>query len=515
MRTAGDPILIVGAGFGGLCMAIRLKQRGIHDFMILEQADEVGGTWRDNEYPGAACDIESHLYSFSFAPNPQWSRAFATQKEILAYLLACADKFDVRRHIRFRTRAAGARFDESSGLWTVTTGAGDTLSARVVVLACGGLSRPAYPDIAGLSTFEGKMFHSARWDKDFPLAGKTVAVIGTGASAIQIVPAIAAQVARLFVYQRTAPWIMPKPDRPIRPFEQTVFRRMPLAQKLARWAIYCQHEALALGFVVDRRIMKLGERLSRSYLERSIADPGLRAKLTPHYAMGCKRILPTNDYYPALLRENVEVVTEAIHEVRRASVVTKDGAERSADCIVVATGFRAAEQVAPFDIVGRDGRALQDVWKEGAEAYLGTSVAGYPHLFFIIGPNTGLGHNSMVFMIESQVTYIRSCIEAMRARALKFVDVRAGAQSRYNQRIQARMRKTVWSTGCRSWYQTASGKNTTLWPGFTFEFRLRARHFDGGEYGMAGKETGARNGTAGSDGAGGGGDAEPLPARAG
>ncbi len=463
-------------------MAIALKRAGIEDFVLLEQADEVGGTWRDNRYPGAACDVESHLYSFSFEPNPLWSRIFASREEILKYLIGCANKFDVRRHIRFRTTAVRATFDEVDASWTLETRDGETLRARIVVAACGGLSRPAHPAIAGLGTFRGKAFHSAGWDPACSLAGKRVAIIGTGASAIQIVPSIAAEVSRLCIYQRTAPWIMPKPDRPIRPIEQRIFRRLPLAQRLARLAVYWQREALAFGFVVDPRIMKLGERVSRRHLERSIANPVLRATLTPNYRMGCKRVLPSNDYYPALLRENVEVVTEPIDQIRAHAVATTDGRERAADVIVFATGFQAADDVAPFDISGRGGHRLADLWRDGAEAYLGMTVSGFPNLFFIVGPNSGLGHSSMVFMIEAQVAYIRSCIETMRDRRLALVDLREDVQRSYNERLQARLGKTVWATGCDSWYRARSGKNTTLWPGFTFEFRLRARRFDERHY---------------------------------
>jgi cation diffusion facilitator CzcD-associated flavoprotein CzcO len=344
------------------------------------------------------------------------------------------------------------------------------------------LSRPAYPNLRGLGAFEGAVFHSSCWDNTLPLEGKNVAVIGTGASAIQIVPSIAPEVSRLYVHQRTPPWIVPKPDRAIGRLERMFLRRVPFLQRIRRLAIYWQREALAVGFVARPGLLKWAERFVRRHLARSIADPALRAKLLPSYRMGCKRILPTNDYYPALERENVEVVTERIHEVRPHSIVTEDGRERPVDVIVLATGFQAAEQVAPFELFGQDSRRLDETWRDGAEAYLGTTVSGFPNLFFLVGPNTGLGHSSMLLMIESQAQYVLSCVQAMRGRGLKLLNVRADAQARYNERLRARLRKTVWASGCSSWYQTPSGKITTLWPGFTFEFRLRTRRFDARDY---------------------------------
>jgi cation diffusion facilitator CzcD-associated flavoprotein CzcO len=480
--ASADPIVIVGAGFAGLCMAIRLARAGIHDFKILEHADEVGGTWRDNRYPGAACDVESHLYSFSFEPNPNWSRTFASQPEILEYLLRCTEKFGLRPYIRFGVSVTRAQYDDGTGCWAIETAGGGALRARALVLCCGGLSRPAYPEIAGLEAFEGRTFHSAQWDRTAVLEGKKVAVIGTGASAIQIVPSIAPRVETLYVFQRTAPWILPKPDRVIPGLSRAIFRRMPLLQRLLRLAIYWRREATAVGFVVWPAILRIAERLARRNLARRVVDPDLQARLIPSYAMGCKRILPTNDYYGALTRSNVELVTEPIDCIRRRSILTRDGKDRPLDVIILATGFRASEPVAPFEIVGREGRRLDDVWSRGAEAYLGTTVSGFPNLFFVIGPNTGLGHGSMVFMIEAQVRYILSSIEAMRARKIDVVEVRPDVQARFNERLRVRLRRTVWASGCKSWYQTRDGKNTTLWPGFTFEFRIKTRRFDGESY---------------------------------
>ncbi len=482
MSVTDPAILIVGTGFAGIGMAIRLKQAGFHDFVLLERADNVGGTWRDNHYPGAACDIESPLYSFSFEPYPSWTRMFAPQAEILRYLVHCVDKYGLRPHLRLRTEVTAAHFDEAAAAWNVSTADGQSLRARVVISCCGGLSRPAEPDIAGLGQFQGTLFHSARWNHDYDLHGKTVAVIGTGASAVQLVPQIAPQVGRLHLYQRNPPWILPKRDRDIPPHEREWLRRLPFLQQLTRLRQYLLHELSAIGFVYDPRILKLAEGLVHRYLKASVADPELRKKLTPSYAMGCKRILISNDYYPAVQRTNVELVTAAIREVRAHGIVTQDGQERAVDTIVLATGFQAAEAVAPFAVHGRRGSELGEVWDRGAEAYLGTAITGFPNLFLIVGPNTGLGHNSMVYMIESQIAYILDGMLLMRRRGLQQVEVRPEVQTRYNQALHARFPGTVWSSGCTSWYRTRSGKNTTLWPGFTFEFRRRTRRFDAHSY---------------------------------
>lgn len=484
MLPARNEVLIVGAGFAGIGMAIRLKQVGIDGFTLLERADRVGGTWRDNTYPGIACDVPSHLYSYSFEPNPDWSRLFAPQEEILAYLEHCTDKYGIRSHIRFGTEVTGAVFDERSGLWTVKTKGGKSLTARVLVSGSGhALSRPVLPTIPGRDTFRGKTMHSARWDHAYPLEGKRVAVVGTGASAIQIVPSIAPIVGKMHVFQRTASWLHPKPDRTISTDEQARFRAKPHLQKLARGAIYWFLEATAIGYVVEPRLNWIRERLALRYLRQSVGDPVLRAKLTPHFRLGCKRILISSDYYSTLQRENVELVSDAIAEIREHSVVTKDGKERPVDAIVFATGFETAEAKPPFRVVGRAGLDLNEAWRNGFEAYRGTTVAGFPNLFLLLGPNTGLGHTSMIFMMESQFAYVLDAIKTMRTRQLKYVDVRRDVEVRYNERLQKRLSRTVWNTGgCASWYLTSSGKNTTVWPGFTVEFRLKMRRFDAENY---------------------------------
>ncbi len=479
--SEGSPrqrVLIVGSGFAGLCMAIKLRQAGIDDFTVLEQADRLGGTWRDNTYPGAACDVPSHLYSFSFAPNPEWTRAYPPQEEIRAYMERCADAFGIRPHLRFGARVVAARFHEDEGLWRVRIESGEELTARALVVACGGLSRPAYPSIAGLDDFTGPAFHTSRWRHDVSLRGRRVGVIGTGASAIQVVPEVAREAARLHVFQRTPPWILPKPDRAIGPVERALYRRVPALQRLQRVSLYWQLEARVVPFVLWPRVMQLAEGGARRFLARSVPSPELRAKLTPDYRMGCKRILISNDYYPALQQPNVELVTDAIARVTPGGVVTGDGRERGLDALILATGFNAADDAAPFEVRGRGGRLLDQAWADGAEAYLGTVVSGFPNLFLLVGPNTGLGHSSMIFMIESQVQYVMSCLRALRRRGLRFLDVRADVQAGFNHRLQQRLARTVWSAGCLSWYQNRAGKNTTLWPGFTWVFALRTRRAD-------------------------------------
>ena len=473
-------VLIVGSGFSGLGMGIGLRQAGLHDFVVLEQAEQLGGTWRDNHYPGVACDVPAPLYSYSFEPNPHWSKLFAPQREILAYLNHCADKYGVRQHIRFGCAVTRASFDEVYDRWEVDTSTGQRFVARVLVTGTGGLSQPGYPQIAGRERFAGKTFHTARWDDDYPLEGKTVAVIGTGASAIQVVPSIVARVKQLKLFQRTPAWVLPKPDLSFDTRRQRWFERNLWGLSLLRRFIYWTFELRALGFLgFMPSLMNRLERRALEHLTQEVRDPALRAKLTPDYRIGCKRLLISSDYYAALQRDNAELVSSAIREIRERSIVTEDGCDHPVDAIVFATGFQTAEFGSAFPVIGRDGRELNDSWRGGPEAYLGSTVAGFPNLFIITGPNTGLGHSSMVFIIESQIRYVLDALRAMRERDLRCVEVKRRVQDAYNRRLQARLPRTVWASGgCLSWYYTRSGKNTTLWPGFTFEFRWRTRRFD-------------------------------------
>ncbi|HWW77192.1 MAG TPA: NAD(P)/FAD-dependent oxidoreductase, partial [Pyrinomonadaceae bacterium] len=432
--TLGAPypdteIAIIGSGFGGLGAAIRLRERGFEDFIIFERASDVGGTWRDNSYPGCACDVQSHLYSFSFAPNPDWSRSYSPQPEIWEYLRRCARDFGVLPHVRFRHEVREAAWDERAQVWRVETSEG-TYTARVLVLASGALSEPAMPALPGIDTFEGVSFHSARWNHEYDLVGKRVAVVGTGASAVQFVPEIQPLVSKLYVFQRTPPWIMPRPDRALRDGERRLFRRFPAAQRAARRSIYLFREMFVFGF---RHLpaSKLVERLALRHLERSVPDPELRARLTPNYSIGCKRILVSNDYLPALTRPNVELVTSAVAEVRPRSVVGADGVEREVDAIVYGTGFRVTDPPLAGHVRGRTGSTLAEVWDGSPRAHAGTTVAGFPNLFILMGPNTGLGHTSVLIMLEAQTEHLLSALEHMRARGAAAIEPRAEAQAAY------------------------------------------------------------------------------------
>ncbi|MBB5155257.1 cation diffusion facilitator CzcD-associated flavoprotein CzcO [Saccharopolyspora phatthalungensis] len=475
-------MIIVGSGFAGLGMAIQLKQAGIDDFIVLEKAVDLGGTWRDNTYPGCACDVPSLMYSFSFEQNPAWSRMFARHDEISDYLQHCADKYWVRDHIHYGVVFTGAEYDEKASAWRVSTADGTEYVGRALVSGVGVLHIPSYPELPGVERFAGEVFHSAEWNHELDLAGKRVAVIGTGASAIQFVPRIATKVARLHLFQRTPPWIQPKPDLPIPGVFQRWFRRVPLLQRAARAALYWMLEARYF-VVFNRRLGGFFEQLSKRYIRKVVKDPGVRAAVTPDYAMGCKRILLSSDYYPALNRSNVDLVTSGVGEVRPRSVVTGDGQEHPVDAIIYATGFHVTDAFAHLSIVGRDGRKLQDAWRNGMEAYLGIAVSGFPNLFFLLGPNTGLGHNSVVFMIESQINYVLGFLRSICRDEVSQIDVRQSVQDSFNAEIQSKLAGAVWSVGgCRSWYLDENGVNRAIWPGFTWKYWLRTRKADMADY---------------------------------
>jgi cation diffusion facilitator CzcD-associated flavoprotein CzcO len=480
---SADPLeaIVVGAGFSGICMAIKLREAGIERFAVLEREQHLGGAWSANHYPGCACDVPSHLYSFSFAPNPDWSRSFSPQNEILAYLEGCADRFGVRSKVQLSAAVTRADYDEEKALWRVEVNGAEVLTARILVLAKGLLSRPNLPDLPGLPSFAGRTFHSAAWDHDFDLRGKRVAVVGTGASAIQFVPQIAPLTDRLYLYQRTPPWILPKADRPLTRVEKRLFRSVPAAQRAIRRAIYWGLESRAVGFTVSPRLGKSFELLGRRHIRRQVSDRRLRELVTPDYAMGCKRVLISNDYYPALERDDVELVVDPIERVSEGGIVSADGREREVDAVIFGTGFRPFD-LGPMPIVGRGGRDLHRSWAESPRAHRGTTVADFPNLFLLVGPNTGLGHSSMIFMIESQVTYVIDALRVMRERGLRSVEVRAAAQERWNRRLQTRLGRTVWSSGCSSWYLDRDGHNPTMWPSFSFVFRQSTRRFRGEEY---------------------------------
>ncbi len=479
-------VLVIGAGFAGLCAAIKLDEDGERDLVVIEKGSDVGGTWRDNTYPGAACDVPSQLYSFSFAAH-DWPASFSEQPEIQRYLQRVARESGTLDRFVFDTSVDDATWDEDAQRWTVTTtgpAGTTTYAARVLVSAAGGLSEPRLPDIEGIDDFGGELFHSARWNHDADLTGKRVAVIGTGASAIQIVPQVAEVAEHLDVYQRTAPYVVPRNDRQYGRLERLALRRVPGLRSLYRTGIYWGRESYVPGFTIEPKLALPAKKLALSNLRKAIEDPDLRAKVTPDFEIGCKRILISNTYYPALARDDVDVVTDRIERITPTGIVTADGVERPIDVLIVATGFFTTELPVTERITGRDKETLATRWaRTGMSAYKGTAVAGYPNLFFLVGPNTGLGHSSMVFMIESQVTYLRGALRGLREAGATSTEVRRDVEHAWSAAIQRRMRRTVWSTGgCASWYLDARGRNTTLWPRSTFAFRGATADFDAESY---------------------------------
>ena len=477
----GPSVAIIGAGFGGIGLAITLKKAGVDRITILEKADGVGGVWRDNTYPGATCDVPSHLYSFSFEPNPNWSRRYSPQPEILDYLERCVDRYGLRPNLRLGTEVTRADFDDDSGRWRIETGDGETVEADVLISACGQLSRPALTRIEGADRFAGSIFHTARWDHDVDLHGKRVAIVGTGASTIQVVPAIADRVAQLDVYQRSAPYVIPKKDRPYMPWERRLFRWVPPARWLARFTQWFFFEVFIAAFNQWRGMGRLGVRMFERNLDDQISDPELKRALTPDHVLGCKRVLISPDYYATFERPNVELITQGVRELTKGGVVAEDGTERPADVIVLSTGFESTRFLAPMEIRGRQGRELNEVWREGANAYLGMTVAGFPNLFVMYGPNTNLGSGSIIFQLESQMAYIADAVERIRRTGGR-LSVRPEVQQAFDSEMQTRLSTSVWQTGCSNWYVDEHGRNTNNWPGFTLEYRWRTRHLDPSDY---------------------------------
>jgi cation diffusion facilitator CzcD-associated flavoprotein CzcO len=479
--TAWKPrILVIGAGAGGLAAAVGLLRDGFDDLLVVDRAGGVGGVWRDNTYPGAQCDVPSHLYSFSFRAKPDWKRRFADQDEILGYLQEVVTGHGLTPYLRFDTEAVECRWDDDSRLWRVRLRASDGTEtvhpADIVITATGQLSTPAIPRIPGLDRFAGPVWHSARWRHDVDLSGQRVGVIGTGASATQFVPVIAPSAAGLEIFQRSAPYIIGKPNRFYSPLEQKLYAAVPGLQRLSRLRQYLWHEMLGLPFTKWPGAMRIPTRSWRRRLDRAVPDPDLRAKLTPHYVMGCKRLLRSPDWYRTLTRPDVELVTEAIREVRPDGVLTVDGRLHRLDVLILGTGFEATRFLTPMRVTGREGRELDQVWQDGARAYLGTAVSGFPNLFLLYGPGTNLGHSSILFMIESQIAWIRSALTTMRANELSWIDVRPPVQAQYDAWFTAAGAGTVWETGCSSWY-TSNGRNTTNWPATTIGFRRLTRRF--------------------------------------
>ncbi|MEU0563469.1 NAD(P)/FAD-dependent oxidoreductase [Dactylosporangium sp. NPDC006015] len=466
-------VLIVGGGFSGIAVA-RALLADKTDFVILEREPDTGGVWQSNTYPGCTCDVPSHLYSFSFAPNPDWSSTYSPQPEIRAYLRRCVEQFGLLPHLRFGVDVLAARWDESEQRWHVTTNEGDWI-AHVLVSAVGPLTEPKLPDVPGIDRFRGTTMHSARWDHGYDLTGKRVASVGTGASAIQYVPHVAKQADTLYVFQRSAPWITPHDKRSITDAERAAYRKRPRKQRFERGKVYAGKELLVLGMAKYPRLMKALEGVARKHMERQVADPELRRAVTPDYTLGCKRIVPSNDWYPALQRPNVELVPRALREIREHSVVDADGVERDVDAIIFGTGFHVTDIPFADKVRDRGGALMSDVWAGSPRAYLGVSVPGFPNFFMMLGPNSGLGHSSMVYMIEAQAEHVRLAVAALAKAGAGSIEVTRAAHDSYNSDIDRKMAGTVWEVGgCRTFYQDANGRNATIYPDWTFRFRRQA-----------------------------------------
>jgi cation diffusion facilitator CzcD-associated flavoprotein CzcO len=474
---------VVGAGFGGVGMGIRLRQEGIEDFEIFERGETVGGVWRANTYPGAACDVPSHLYSFSFAPGHNWSRRYAPQQEILDYMEEITDRFGMRPHLRLGTEVTAADFDDRSGRWTITLENGESREFDVLVTACGQLTRPQVPRVEGIDDFEGKVFHSAEWDHSRDLAGRNVAVIGTGASAIQFVPEVAEEAAQLTIYQRSAPWILPKTDREYPEWERRVFERFPARVAAARAGFFAFFETGTYGFTGTPFVLKPLRKLADTYRERELSDPELRARATPGYELGCKRILFTSDWYSTITRPNVELLNGAVRRATASGVVGADGVERAADTIIWGTGFDASRFVSPMAVKGLESRSLAEAWGDSPEAFLGTTVSGFPNMFLMYGPNTNHGSGSVPYTLECQFNYVIDAIRRLRQNGFRWIDLKPEVQARWRAEIDRRSRETVWTTGgCTSWYTNEAGRNTNNWVGPWLEFRRRTRRINPGHY---------------------------------
>lgn len=481
-NNAQPSIIIIGTGFGGLGMAIQLKKAGFTNVMLLEKAGQLGGTWRDNTYPGAACDVQSHFYSYSFEPKHDWSRKFGLQHELLEYMEHCADKYGIREHIRFNSEVAEAAFDDTRNRWTLTLASGEKLEAQVVITATGQLNQPAWPDIKGMGSFEGTVFHSARWNHDYDLKGKRVAVIGTGASAIQFVPEIAGKVESLALFQRSAAWVLPKPDRAFRPWEQTLFKAIPAWDRLYRYLIYWKNESRGLAFTKFSGLLDIFARQAKREARKYVTDPDKLKHIIPDYQIGCKRILISNDWYPTINRSNLDLVTDPIEKIDAKGVQTRSGKHYPVDAIIFGTGFRASEFLSPIRVTGRGSITLNEAWNNGAAAFKGITVSGFPNLFMLYGPNTNLAHNSILYMLESQFQYVLSALDALQNHPGTAMDVRKDQWERYSSMMQKGLEGSVWSSGCSSWYLDENGKNTLNWPGFTFSYRLSTRNVDPTDY---------------------------------
>ncbi|MDQ6834586.1 MAG: NAD(P)/FAD-dependent oxidoreductase [Actinomycetota bacterium] len=474
-------IAIAGAGLAGLGMAMTLKAEGREDFVVLERADDLGGTWRDNSYPGCACDIPSVLYSYAEEPNPAWSQTFASQPEIWQYMRGVAERHGVLDHFAFDHEVTAARWASEDQRWEIETTSGP-LTADVLVSASGALADPTIPDLDGSERFQGRIFHSAQWQHDHDLRGRKVAVVGTGASAIQFVPEIQPEVEQLHLFQRTPPWVLPRgnPRIPLR--WQRRFARFPRLLGLTRGGVFSLLESFHFGFR-HPAVMRVAERRARAHIARQVSDPALRAQLTPDYRLGCKRVLGSDTWYPALCAENVEVVSSGISEIREHSIVDADGREHEVDTIIFGTGFKVTDPPISYRVHGRDGRTLAQSWQGSPKAHLGITVAGFPNLFMLLGPNTGLGHNSVLLMIEAQIKYLSQVLAHRRRHGLAALEPTEPAQSGYVAELDRGTQGSVWTAGgCLSWYVDATGRNSTLWPGSVRAYQRRVAEFNADEY---------------------------------
>ncbi|MFH7764678.1 flavin-containing monooxygenase [Acinetobacter sp. BSP-28] len=481
-------VAIIGAGFGGLAMAIRLLQSNIHDFLILEKASEVGGTWRENQYPGAACDVQSHMYSLSFAPKSDWSKRYAEASEIYVYIQSLMSNYELNPYCRFNCEVLAAEYSAQHCNWKLTLNDQRTLIAQFVVFASGPLHVPQIPHIKGIEKFQGKVFHSSQWDHQYDLSNKNVASLGTGGSAIQYIPEIAAEVKQLYVLQRTAAWVIPRDERSYLSVEKKLFDKFDWFRKLHRSRLYWSNESRAVP-IIQPTVMKYAQKLAEAFIKFQVKDKNLARKLTPDYIMGCKRILVSNKYYPTFNRKNVELVTEGIQELTANSIITKDGKERKIDCLIYGTGFITDPRIylKSFKCTGEHGQDLREVWHKGAESYYGICTKGFPNLFQLLGPNTILAHNSVIFMIESQVNYILQMIELVKSTHSNAIVVKDQVQDQFNQYVQKMLDGTVWQSGCVSWYQQDGGKNFALWPTYTWKYWLQTKKLNPADYRLLNK----------------------------
>ena len=486
-------VAIIGAGFGGLAAAIRLRQQQIDDFIMLEKSDDVGGTWRENRYPGAACDVQSHMYSLSFAPKTDWSKRYAEAPEIFQYIQDITRDYQLRQFIRFNTEVIGAYYDEHRYLWRIELASQEILEAQFVIFASGPLHVPQIPHIQGIEKFQGKVFHSSQWDHQYNLENKTVASVGTGGSAIQYIPEIAPTVKQLYVLQRSAAWVIPRDERKYARFEKHLFAHQNWIRRLHRARLYWSNESRVIP-IVKPMAMRYAQKLGQAFIRFQVKDKTIAQKLTPDYIMGCKRILISNKYYPTFNRKNVELITEQIQELTEDSIITQDGKKRKIDCLIYGTGFVTDPRIylKQFPCIGQHGQSLSEVWENGAESYYGVSIKGFPNLFQLLGPNTVLAHNSVLFMIEAQIEYILQLIQLVDRTQTQAAVVKDEIQDKFNDRVQRMLEGTVWQSGCTSWYQQNGGKNFSLWPTYTWRYWVETRQVNPADYHFLGDASTSR-----------------------